>query len=291
MIVFGILAHDNPECFADLIESVRRFAPDAGILLFDGGTSAAFKECAIGLGVERCRYSKPLVHGKLADFHFGVMRHLHEEQRAYDYLVTMDSDMLLVRSGLETQLDRCLRDSGYMGTNFHLLGDAPFESWQIGQYFQFQWERWASAFDCERPAGCFNPGQVFRREFVEQILQYAKLPELLRRVERSRLPALEEVIFPTLAVSLAANPKSNPGSKAIQLKPHDGEELAGFLADGAVFMVHKVSMNYDAPDRRYLRAARRGEMPEPFRVATNVLKTKRFQPLRTLLQSVRYKYF
>ena len=48
---------------------------------------------AANLGVDHCPYSKPLKFGKLADFHYGVMKMLEEEQYEYDFLVTLDSDM------------------------------------------------------------------------------------------------------------------------------------------------------------------------------------------------------
>ena len=46
------------------------------------------------LPVDLCPYSKPLQHGKLSEFHYGIMRMLEEENANYDFLVTLDSDML-----------------------------------------------------------------------------------------------------------------------------------------------------------------------------------------------------
>jgi hypothetical protein len=266
------------------------YFPGSTIMLFDGGSDPALAAKAVDLNVERCRYSKPLQHRKVIYFHFGLMRQLHEDGVEYDFLVTLDSDMLVVRSGLEQFLQELMRDSQYIATNFHMLGDPPYSEWQIGRHFLFQWSRWSHAFDCLKPAGCFNPGQTFRKALVDQIIENVKTGEVMRLVERSPLPSLEEVILPTLALSLGANPMRSPGSAAIQLKLYGADELASYLADESVFMIHKVSMAYEGKDRRYLRSVRRGEAPEHFVQSEEASAAKRFPRLRRMMKSMYYKY-
>jgi hypothetical protein len=218
------------------------------------------------------------------------MSQLHEDAVEYDFLVTLDCDMLMVRSGLERFLQGLMRDSQYVGTNVHMLGDPPYSDWQIGRHFLFQWNRWSHAFDCPKPAGCFNPGQIFRKALVDQIMENAKIGEVIRLVDRSPLPALEEVVLPTLALSLGAKPMRSPGSSAIQLKLFGADELASYRANESVFMIHKVSMDYDGKDRKYLRSVRRGETPEHFAHTEEASAPKRFPRLRRMMKSMYYKY-
>jgi len=272
MIVIGLLAHNKPECLADTVASIRRYVNDPAIVLFNGGSDDRLIGVAKKLGMEYCRYSRRLYHGKLIDFPIGVMRHLRDEGCRYDYLVTLDSDMLVVRDGFEEFLHREMVSSGYMGTNFHLLNSGEFHKWEIGRYFLRHWREWQSLFGDVRPAGCFNPGQVFREDFVDRLLDFPMLNAILDKARGSRLPALEEVIYATLAVALDANPTTNPGSNAISLHIYDSRHLSTFLKDPSIFLIHKVQMDVNSPDRMFLRAVRDGCIPLDFLVDHNHIK-------------------
>ena len=85
---------------------------------FNGGNNKIF---AANLGVDHCPYSKPLKFGKLAKFHYGVMKMLEEERYVYDFLVTLDSDMLMIKPGFSEFLDQTMVESAYMGANFQKI--------------------------------------------------------------------------------------------------------------------------------------------------------------------------
>ena len=151
------------------------------------------------------------------------MRHLRDVNRDYEFLVTIESDMLIIREGLEAFLRREMVDSCYMGTNFHFLGDRP--GWEIGRYFLHHWSKWKPLLGDIRPAGCFNPGQVFRREYVDRLLDFPRLNEILSLARISRLPALDEILYATLAVALNADPRCNPGSSSLTMGIYDSRQL------------------------------------------------------------------
>jgi hypothetical protein len=68
----------------------------------------------------------------------------------------------------------------------------PADTWVPARLFHYKWESvWQPIFGTRTPCGCFNPGQVFRKEYAERLLQFPKLNELLWRIHRSSLHNLE----------------------------------------------------------------------------------------------------
>jgi hypothetical protein len=297
VIVIGLLAHNNPECLADTVASIHQYVHDPLVVLFNGGSKNQFTAVARKLDVEFCRYSRPLRHsrhlhhGNLFEFPIGIMRHLRDGGHRYDFLVTIDSDMLVVRDGFEAFLSREMAASGYMATFFRFLTSSVIAKWEIGRYFVHHWRKWQPLFGIVQPAGCFNPGQVFRRDFVDRILDFHLLSEILDAARISKLPTLEEIIYPTLAVALDTNPKTNPGSVAIDLRIYDSRQLRTFLADPSVFLLHKVQMDINSPDRVFLRAVRNGDIPKDFWVDHSLVQRNPASMLaRAICKELYYKW-
>src|SRR5690348_1069416 len=96
-LCLAILAHNNRPCLDDFLLNIRAFVPSAEVVLFNGGRDHSLFD---GLDLEICPYSHPLEYGRgggTAPFHFQIMRWLHEEQRDYEFLITLDSDMLFIK--------------------------------------------------------------------------------------------------------------------------------------------------------------------------------------------------
>jgi hypothetical protein len=257
-LCLAILAHNNPACLADFLDNVRAFAPAADVVLFNGGRDP---DLARGLDVEICPYSRPLGYERVAPFHYEIMRWLHEQRRRYDILVTLDADMLLIKPGLETYLEQRLGESAYMAVLFRNV--PPDTRWVTGRRFHLKWRNlWQPIFGTDIPYGCFNPGQTFRREYAERLLKFPKLEELLRRIERSSLRDLEEMVWATMAVTLECAPREYPWSVATAVryvKRHSPVDIQNYLADPDVFFIHPVTMRLDAPERRLIRLLREGQ--------------------------------
>ena len=256
-IVYAVLAHNNQACLEDLIDSLHVFSPGNRVVLFNGGTD---KEFAANLPVDHCPYSKPLTHGKLANFHYGVMKMLEDEQYKYDFLVTLDSDMLMIKPGFSEFLDHTMAESVYMGVNFQKITKGT--DWIIGRRFLYKWpKKFKHFFEIETPYGSFNPGQVFRQEYVSRFVNDPMTEPLMKAVEKSKLAALEEVIFATYAVKIQGNPICNPGSHALVHRRHFLTEIQGYMQDPNVYFIHKVGMQVNDPDRVFLQQIRQGKVP------------------------------
>lgn len=256
-IVYAILAHNNRECLKDLVESIQVFSTGSRIILFNGGGDVSFYE---GMDIEVCPYSKPLKHGKLASFHYSIMKMLTEEKTDYEYLVTLDCDMLLIKEGFADFLRENMRSSLYMGVNFQKIEKGT--EWLIGRRFLYKWKsKFQAYYSIKEPYGSFNPCQVFRREYVDRFVADPMTAGLLEAVEASKLEALEEIIYATYAMKIQGNPVSNPGSHALVLRRHRLSELLSYLQDKDVFFVHKIGMGSDDRDREFLRYTIKGTPP------------------------------
>jgi hypothetical protein len=257
-LLFALLAHNQRPCLDDLLLNLRDFAPGADVVLFNGGKDT---HLADGLDIDICPFSRPLRYEGLAGYHLDVMRWLYEERRPFDFLVTLDSDMLLVKPGLEAYLEATMAESSYMATEFSEI--PPSTTWRPGRRFHYKWSSiWQPLFGTENPFGCFNPGQAFGRQYVERLMQFPKLDELRARIERSHLPFLEEMVFPTLAVVLDCAPMRSriPDQSAIRFLGYQSPaEILGYRDNPDVFLIHPVAMNVDSPERELVRTFRRGQ--------------------------------
>lgn len=249
-----MLAHAHRDALEDLLDSVRTYVPGAEVVVFNGGTDP---DLTAGLDVADCSYSRPLRIGNLVPFHWGVMRWLADGGVDYDFLVTVDWDVLFVRDGLAAQLERTMAESAFMGAGY-LVVAPEYPHWDCARRINYGWDRWwRPLFGTEHPSWAFNPGLAFRREYAERALRFDRLPQILARAARSRIYGIEEWVYATLAVSLECNPLRNPGSAALQNRHLSASELDRALVDPDVFVVHKIGRELDAPDRLALRSRRR----------------------------------
>jgi hypothetical protein len=257
-LCFAILAHNEPDCLKDLVVNLRAFAPGSDIVVYNGGRDQGLVD---GLPVDVCPYSRPLAYERVARFHGDMMQWLHESQRRYDYLVTLDSDVLLIKPGLDQYLPRIMGDSAYMAV--WLREVHPTTPWIVGQRFLLKWESiWQPIFDVANPIGCFNPCQVFRQDYADKFMRFPKRQLLMERIERSSLRDLEEMIWSTLAATLDCAPARYPfpAETAVRyLRRHSAQEMQRWVNNPDVFFVHPITMQLDAPERRLVRALRNGQ--------------------------------
>ncbi|MBC7374657.1 MAG: hypothetical protein H7323_11775 [Frankiales bacterium] len=269
-LVLAVLAHADRPCLQDQLANLRAFAPDARVVVFNGGTD---RELTAGLDVATCPYSRPLTHHRVGSFHGLVMQWLVEQRWDADVLVTLDSDMLLLKPGLGDHAAATMAATGrgYLGAHFGEV--LPDTAWRPGRRFHRKWAgQWQELFGLPHPYRAFNPGQAFSGAYVEAFAAWSRRPALMAAIERTRLDALDEIVWATLAVALGVGALDHPGGRALQLRRHSPQELGAYLADPDVFMVHRVGMDLDAADRRLLRAVAQGQqlnVDEPFSYDTS----------------------
>lgn len=259
LVCVAVLAHDHRESLDDLIDNIRWFVPGADVLVFNGGANT---ELLQGVDAEVCPASRPLRIGNLVPFHWETIRWLHERRRPYDFLVTLDSDMLFVRHGYTDFLERTMAESEFMGMSY-LVAGPWYPGWDTVRWFNLSWRRWwQPLFGTRYGSWALNPGMVFRREYCEKLLSFPKRESVLRRARLSRLYGIEEFVWASFATAMRCRPVRNPGSHGVIVPVHAPATFRAAIEDPDVFLVHKIPMALDHPHRRIVKALRENREPD-----------------------------
>ena len=256
---FAVLAHRNEACVADLVRALWDLNPGAAVSIFNGGKQPHF---FADQGVPICGNSAPLRYGNLTGFHIGVMRWLRETRAQYDILVTLDFDVMPLRSGLAEHLGKLTEDAGYLGVRFRPASDPSVKAMAETTMSQIQdrWtQRWQPLFKTDQPYWAFNPGQVFTKETVDKMLDFSGIDELMEKATNSYIWAMEEIVYPTLAVAVGAAPQPLPGGRGIVFGHHSPADVVDLGNDPDVFFMHRVGMTLTSPDRRAAHAVMLGQ--------------------------------
>ena len=247
-LVFAVLAHEHPSSLRELVEALRTTHPGCVLAVFNGGTDARLTD---GLDVVLLPQSRPLQHGRLAAFHDAAL----SSAPPGDWLVCLDSDVLPVRGGLAEHLDGLACD--YAAGHLSLVQEGT--PWRPGRQFLRTWPAWREVLPVPDPWRCFNPVQCFSRRYVDAYRAWPQRQELLRRVLASRVGAIEEITWPTVAAALGLRLASLGQDQALRLRPPTPYELRDHLADPSVLFLHKVRTTPDALERQLVLAHLRGE--------------------------------
>ena len=275
-IVFGLVSHGNRLALDELLKNLAVTCPNSEVIVFNTGPS---NEWLTGFDGNVCRSSREMRFGRIADAHFGLMSELRGRVD-YDCLVTLDSDMLIIKAGFETKVRELLDFFAYIGTEFGPFG--RYEELQPMRFALLHWESfWSKIFESQIPYSAINPGQIFRRDLVEHLATDSRVEQVLNAVRRARTIGLEEIVYPTLAVARGFPATSNPGTHAIEQRTFSPDELILHHAHPDVFLVHKVSLEADAPDRLMIHSlVSQGPSTESVRAAAERIATSSL-PFRT----------
>jgi hypothetical protein len=268
-----VLAHDHRESLIELIDNIRFFVPEAEVVVFNGGTD---RQLTHGLDVVTCPYSCPIRRGNLVPFHASVLRWIDRHRIGPDFHLVLDSDQLFMRTGFSEFLQRAMSESEFMAGGYLEVPPRWYPEWDEVRRINYSWKRrWQSLYDLPHPSWGFNPGTVFRREYVERVWRFAKTSRILKRGERSRIYGIEEFIFSTLARRLGSNPIRHPGSLGLVSGYPSPETFQRCFEDPNVFLLHKVGMEMDSPDRQIVRDVRNGRTPDFNTLGTSEVDDRR----------------
>jgi hypothetical protein len=261
-VVVAISAYNEPSCLADLVENVRYFMKPNVVIVFDCSREQDLCE---RLDVDRCPTSRPLRWGHLAPFFVEVMQWLERRGVDYDYLVTLHSDMLLIRHGLDDYLDEQMVNSEYMAPGYLRTDDWCESRIPYLRRFHYGWRRiWGPLFGIDGPSWGYSPGQVFRREYADKLKKFPRSERLLELAYRSRILGIEEVFFATMADAMGCNPLRMPEEHGCHQPVVTLPRLKGYLETPSVYFIHKVRLSESDPVRVAMKDLRLGLMPSSF---------------------------
>lgn len=255
MLCLAVLAHDNEQVLANQIENLRFYNPNALIVLYNGGVNPDYGS---GSGAILCPYSRPLVYGKLTRYLFDVMRWLEETQTDYDYLVSVDSDVMFVNHGYESFLNQWLQEYDCMGVNMGIQrSPSEVPHWVPGQMLWREWDWWQPFFKTDGFCGTLNPMQVYTRRIIRRLLPLVDVKLLERLLQSTEVFALEEMLHATLAVAAGGKPIKYPTDTAAFTRCGDSLSLAEVKQarrSSNVFFVHPVHRDMADPARQWITA-------------------------------------
>ncbi|MCL6547537.1 MAG: glycosyltransferase family 4 protein [Alicyclobacillus sp.] len=255
MICFAVLAHQNEPVLQDQVDNLLTYHPGAKVVVYNGGTDPNFGRGVTG--IDLCPYSRPLRRGKLARFLLDVMRWIEEQGMAYDYLVSVDSDVMFIRPGFEAFLDEHMVERDCMGINMgvqHRPDEVPH--WHPGQTMWAEWDLWRPFFGIDSFCGTLNCMQVYRRDIVRRILARLDWDALERLLASTKVFALEEILHATLALREGARVCMYPQETAKYVRigePYTVGEVEAAFRDPAAYFLHPVRRIMDDPARRWIR--------------------------------------
>lgn len=212
MICFALLAHKNQRALLQQIKNIRKYnGPDVKIVMYNGSSDPDFgKQACKKANVMYCPYSSPLKWGKTARFHYDVMRWLEEKKVSYDYLVILDYDVLFVNHGFKDLLKKEMKGYDCIMKVIRHETDPKTSVWIPGKTMWKDWRRWKPFFGGSGFYGTFNPMQVYRHRIIKRMLHRIDRPKLHWLLRTSRVFALDEMIYITLAKRCGAKCKEYP---------------------------------------------------------------------------------
>lgn len=253
MLCFAILAHQNEEALLKQVRNIRKYNGNhVQIVLYNGGTNKDFgKKICQSEGVKYCTYSRPLKPRMTGRFFYDVMRWLEEKKVSYDYLVYTESDVLFVSQGFEKLLDREMKGFDCTGRSVR-YETAPRKShWKPGRTLWKEWDKWKPFFKSDRFYGTFNPMQVYRHSIIKRMLARIDKRQLEELFKTTKVFALGEILYITLAVLCNGKCKEYPSSskKYLRLRNLTLAEAKDAIRKPQVLFVHPVK---DASVRNYI---------------------------------------
>lgn len=246
-ICFSILAHNHEEILSVQIDNVRRYNPNAFIVVYNGGPN---KQFGLNLGVPVCPYSQPLRYGNLTRYFYDSMRWLEELHIEYDYLVNLDNDVLFIKEGFEEFIKEELQGYDCMGTHMQIQ-HTPYDypKFVPGLTMWKEWGKWVPLFKSNYFARYFNPGQVYSRRIIKKMLTFESFNHVENLWSESKVAALEEMFWVTFALLHGGICKEYPWefNESLQFVRHKPEiteeEVTTAIKKPNYYWIHPIKRN------------------------------------------------
>lgn len=206
-MIFALLAHQDEHVLAAQLDNIRHYNPDARIVLYNGGTDPYF---ARGFNIPICPYSRPMKHGNLTRYLWDIMKWLEETCVDYEYLINLDHDVLFLKHGFQAFLDETMQEYDCMGWDMVTSCSRRDSDLSCVQTMWDEWHIWKPVFQTDLFIRFLNPAQVYRHQLVRRMLASVDHEEMEGMFAASRVFALEEMFFVTLALACGGRIREYP---------------------------------------------------------------------------------
>jgi hypothetical protein len=258
-LCFVILDHRHDRYFAELVDCLRLFCPEADVVWYDSGASpAAAGSVRCKMAVPRLPCSRPLRYAKVAPFFLDMFE--WAARRGYDYVVNVETDMAFIRPGFGDFLSRVMQGVDYLAPGFRRA--TPTSSrWRPYRSLRKELPELLSILGIDHTNRGFSPGQVFSARYIATLLSDPIVTRVRAFVERNQGQggpfSLQEVLLPTLADVLGLTPRDYPTHLATfnRYRPYHGKDAVGrALAVPDAYFLHPIRREERDPARSAVRA-------------------------------------
>lgn len=264
--LYACLVHERPDCILDLVRNLRALDPVSAIVLYNGGRDRRLLDGIPELdrlGVTRHPNPSVMKWGALHEFALDCMR-FGLSEFAFDAMTIVDSDQLMVRGGYAELIASTFASDSKLG----MLGNSPLrqdastkippcvtaheetELWRpFLRRFEGGLEKWVH--------WSFWPSTVFGADACRELLRlFESDPHLKRTLQKSRLWATEEVLFPTLVSLLGFRVGASPCNyDFVKYRArYTTRQITRALERGDVFWLHPVKRQINDPIRKLIRS-------------------------------------
>ncbi|MXV49662.1 glycosyltransferase [Pedobacter sp. HMF7647] len=273
--IYACLVHEKLDCVVDMVRNLHYHDPSSIIILFNGGTNFKLNESSFDFkkyGAIIHPNSFPVKHGYLHGFALESMR-FALQNFSFDIFTIVDSDQLSMQPGYSGFISEFLAGKSNIG----LLSNRPerltaknTEVWTSIQPFK-EYNLW-KPFLKKFPKGeekfvhwTFWPSTVFTHDAAKDMLKLFDTNTQLQHImQRTKIWATEEIIFPTLVSLLGYNIEKNPCCHDFvnYQKSYSTQDIDCALNDPYAFWVHPVSRNYDDVLRKHARKHLNNYIPQ-----------------------------
>jgi len=264
--IYACLVHEDEDCVIDLVRNLNYHDPASRIILYNGGENDRLISGNFPYEKYGCEiHPKPIPvrHGYLHPFALKTMKFALELD-SFDTYTVVDSDQLALRKGYSQFLMNHLNSQPKVG----LLSNKPEKIlptdtsvWTASQAFK-EYDLWKPLLK-QFPDGeeqfvhwSFWPTTVFTRDAIKDLLTLFEENLVLRDImEKTKIWATEEIVFPTLVKLLGYNIGLNPCSPDFvsYKKSYSVNDLQAAEKNPHAFWMHPVQRAYDNPIRKQAR--------------------------------------
>jgi hypothetical protein len=283
--IFACLVHERRDCVVDLVRNLHFLDPSSLILLYNGGRDDGLLQ---DFPFERYNAvvhpaPRPMKWGWLHDFALDCFR-FAQAHHPFDTMTIVDSDQLGLRPGYSEYLGQFLSHhpgAGLLGTIHTPASAGARAAPAVNARKELDlWRPFLRRFpdgESKFVHWTFWPSTVFTADAARALVTLWDQDAQLRSIlQRSRIWATEEVVFPTLVALLGLPVLQNPCRYDLvryRVK-YSCAQLDTGMADPDIFWAHPIPRQYDDPLRAHVRARFQGYGAPESAVPDEVRKMK-----------------
>jgi hypothetical protein len=148
-----IADHCHDDFLADLVRSLRIFAPTVDVAIYNTGHTVGLRAFPVDNEIRVLPMSRRLEYAKVMPFFLDLFEWASKEE--YDFVVNAESDMAWIKPGFATFLADAMRGYDYMGPGF-LRGTSRTSKWRPYRSLHSELDELQGLLEVKETNRCFS---------------------------------------------------------------------------------------------------------------------------------------